>query len=148
MRSSMKPALRIFSHTCWFLFTEMHYLIMELSKLPRFRVIRALIASQSTFEKWNVDLQHFISYFLIGFFLYLLLHKLCSVLTCGILGIGLLLVQYLIKKMYQFWHAALSSHNCSHVIPSKVSIEILCKTRIRDKCQSWQYLRIYILWCP
>ena len=75
------PSIRIFSHTCWFLYGNA-FLIMTLSKPPSFRVIRALIASQSMFEQ-------FISYFLIVVF-YLILHKFCSVLTCNILGIGLL----------------------------------------------------------
>ena len=56
------------------------FLIMKLGKPPSFIVIRALIASQSTFE---IQL---LSYC----FLYLILHEFCSVLICDILGIGLL----------------------------------------------------------
>ena len=43
-----------------------------------------------TIDFWKINcwIQHFISYFL-TVFLYLILHKFCSVLTCDILGIGL-----------------------------------------------------------
>ena len=37
------------------------------------------------------------------FFLYLILRKFCSDLTCDILGIGLLYVQYVFKKSVQVW---------------------------------------------
>ena len=53
-----------FSHTCW-----NACLIMKLSNPPSFRAIRALSASQSTFEIYTVDFQLFISYFLIVFFI-------------------------------------------------------------------------------
>ena len=43
------PSIRIYSHTCWFVYRNA-FLIMKLSKPPSFKVIRALIASQSTFE--------------------------------------------------------------------------------------------------
>ena len=46
------PSIRISphtGHTCWFFYGNT-FLIMKLSKLPSFRAIRALIASQSTFE--------------------------------------------------------------------------------------------------
>ena len=48
MRSSMKPTLYqdFFSHTCWFCYRN-KFLIIKLSKLPSFRAIQALIASQS-----------------------------------------------------------------------------------------------------
>ena len=62
-----------------------------INKPPSFRVIRALFASQSTFEIiYKCLLTTF--YFLLsyGFFLYPILHKFCSVLTCDILGKGLL----------------------------------------------------------
>ena len=68
---------------------------MKLSKLPSFRVIQALIASQSTFEKWYVVSQHFISYFLI-FFVYLILHKFCS-------------AKYSLLIMYSTWIASILS---------------------------------------
>ena len=42
-------SIRIYYHTCWFLYGNA-LLIMKLSKLPSFKVIRALIASHSTFE--------------------------------------------------------------------------------------------------
>ena len=72
------------------LFYKNASLIMKLSKPPSFRVIPALIASQSMFE----------IYFLLSYwFLYLILHKFCSVLTCNILEIGLLYVQYLFKTI-------------------------------------------------
>ena len=62
------------------------FLLKRLSNLPSFRAIQALIASQSMCEKLNYE-------FTILFFycyLYLILHKFWSVLTCDILGIGLL----------------------------------------------------------
>ena len=40
------PSIRIFSHTCWFVYRNA-FLIMKLSKLPSFRMIPALIDSQS-----------------------------------------------------------------------------------------------------
>ena len=43
------PSIRISSHTCWFFYGNA-FLLIKLSKLPRVRAIRALIASQSTFE--------------------------------------------------------------------------------------------------
>ena len=87
MRSWMKPAL----------YQDLlpHMLILlqkcisnheTISNAPSFRVIRALIASQSTFEIYSLFLT-----FLYCCFLYLILHTLCSVLTCNILTIlGLL----------------------------------------------------------
>ena len=48
-RRWIAPSIGIFSHTCWF-FREMHLVIMKLNNPPSFRAIRALIASQSTFE--------------------------------------------------------------------------------------------------
>ena len=58
---------------------------MKLSNLPSFRVIQALIASQSTFEK--CCMQQFI--FLPSYcYLYLILLTFWSVLTCDILGMG------------------------------------------------------------
>ena len=45
-----EASIRICSHTCW-LFYWNAFIIMKLSKLPSFRVIRAVIASQSTFDK-------------------------------------------------------------------------------------------------
>ena len=81
MRSSMKHALyQDFFPTHADFFYGNAFLIIKLSKPPRFRVIRALIASQSTFEKLN---------FLFDDDLYLILHKFCSVLTSDILGIEL-----------------------------------------------------------
>ena len=51
MRSSMKPAdYQDFFPTHADFFYRNAFLIMKLSKLPSFKVIRALIASQSTFE--------------------------------------------------------------------------------------------------
>ena len=44
------PSIRIFPTHADFVYINA-FLIMKLSKLPSFRVIRALIASQSTFEK-------------------------------------------------------------------------------------------------
>ena len=92
MRSSMKPALNqdFFFPTHDFVYRNA-FLIMKLSKLPRFSVTRALIASQSTF---NIL---FLIFLLL--FLYLILHNFCSVLTCDIMGIGLLWVQYLFKTI-------------------------------------------------
>ena len=47
-----RPLSDFFPTHADFFFTEMHFfLIMKLSKLRSFREIRALIASQSTFEK-------------------------------------------------------------------------------------------------
>ena len=43
------PSIRIYPHTCWFIYRNA-FLIMKVSKLPNFRVIRAPIASQSTFK--------------------------------------------------------------------------------------------------
>ena len=61
MRSSMKPTLYrdFFLHTYCFFYRNA-FLIMKLNKLPSFRAIQALIASQSMFEKQNVVSQHFI----------------------------------------------------------------------------------------
>ena len=65
-----------------FLFLQKSISIQEtISNLPSFIAIRDLIASQ-----FAVII--LFSYFLIG--MYLILHKFCSVLTCDILGIGLL----------------------------------------------------------
>ena len=43
------PSIRILSHTCWYFFGNA-FLIIKLRNPPSFRAIRALIASQSTFE--------------------------------------------------------------------------------------------------
>ena len=49
MRSSMEPVLyRFLPHRCRF------FLTMKLSKFSSFRAIKALIASQLTFEKWSI----------------------------------------------------------------------------------------------
>ena len=45
-----RPLSGFFSHGCWFFYRNA-FLIMKPSKLPSFRAIRALSASQSTFEK-------------------------------------------------------------------------------------------------
>ena len=61
-----------------------------ISNLSSFRVIWALIASQSTFErKKNSNMQQII-FLLSCCYLYLILYKFFSVLTCDVLGIGLL----------------------------------------------------------
>ena len=48
-RRWIAPSIGISSHTCWFFYGNA-FLIIKLSKLPSFKVIRALIASQSTFK--------------------------------------------------------------------------------------------------
>ena len=53
------------------------FILMKLSNLLRFRAIRALIASQSTFE----DFIFLLSYC----YLYLILHRFCGVFACYIL---------------------------------------------------------------
>ena len=58
---------------------NIHVADVSRRKITNFKAIQALIASQPMFE-----------YFLIVFVFYLILHKFCSVLTCDILGIGLL----------------------------------------------------------
>ena len=81
MRMSMKTALyQDFSPQNIDFVNRNAFLITKLmSNLPNFRVIQALIAyaSQSTFVQ--------VSYC----YLYLILHKFWSVLTCDILGISL-----------------------------------------------------------
>ena len=58
------PSIRIFSHTCWFVYRNA-FLIMKLSNPPTFRAIRALIASQSTFEIYTFLLFFCISFHII-----------------------------------------------------------------------------------
>ena len=48
-RRWIAPSIDIFPQTCWFFYRNA-FLIMKLSNPPSFRAIRALIASQSTFE--------------------------------------------------------------------------------------------------
>ena len=48
-RRWIAPSIGIFPQTCW-IFYRNAFLIMKLSNPPSFRAIRALIASQSTFE--------------------------------------------------------------------------------------------------
>ena len=63
------PSIGIFSYTCWFFYRNA-FLIMKLNKLPlSFRMIRALIASQSMFENKLLTYSQFISYFLIVFWI-------------------------------------------------------------------------------
>ena len=66
--------------------------------MTSFRAIRAL-ASQSTFEKYMMNSSIYFHTFLLLFFIYyLILHKICSVLTGDILGIDMLQVQYLLRQ--------------------------------------------------
>ena len=87
-------SIGISSHICWFSIYINEFLIMKRSNLPSFRAICCM--------------QHFI--FLLSYCnLYLVSHKFWSVLTCNILGIGLLLVQYLFKTII-CWGVRMKKH--------------------------------------
>ena len=91
MRSSMKHAiLSGFFPTHADFFNGNAFIIMKLSKLPSFIAIRALTASQSTFEML-ISTVYFLSFLFIYFCIafYGISHEFCSVLRCNILGIGL-----------------------------------------------------------
>ena len=81
------PSIRISPQTCWLQKCIYNHETKQASKFQSDQSSNCF-----TIDVWKINcwIQQFISYFLIGFFLYLILHKFCSVLTYDILGIGLL----------------------------------------------------------
>ena len=86
--TEMRSPMKLVIYRDFFLSTDDDFLKHKFMSNHE-RAIRALMASQSTFGKIKWCMHHFI-FELSYCYLYLILHKFCSVLTCDILGIGLL----------------------------------------------------------
>ena len=78
------PSIRICSHTCWFVYGNT-FLIMKLTKFQSDPSSNCF-----TIDVWKINCYNSLFLTFLLFFLYLILQKFCSVLTCDILGIGLL----------------------------------------------------------